>query len=302
MSHRNSSTRLTSIARAIRHQTVSSERSINPVLIVVAIAFSLILLVGIAVTVSGATYAFNRYTEIAKGVIPPEELIANLPQGGARIYDRNGSLMYEFVDEFTGLRRPVQLENISHWLIEATLAVEDPTFYENNGLNTKGLVRATIENLTPYGGDFLEGSGGSSITQQLAKNVYIPIEERAQRTIDRKARETVIAIELTEQYTKEEILGWYLNSISYGGIYTGIEAASQGYFNKTASELTIAEAALLAGIPQSPGLYYPFHFIDLQTSQLIPGSPPIVRQHQVLNLMTKRGLISEVQANNAKTP
>ena len=65
--------------------------------------------------------------------------------------------------------------------------------------------------------------------------------------------------------------------------------------------MTIAEAALLAGIPQSPGLYYPFHFIDLQTSQLIPGSPPIVRQHQVLNLMTKRGLISEVQANNAKT-
>ena len=144
MSHRNSSTRLTSIARAIRHQTVSSERSINPVLIVVAIAFSLILLVGIAVTVSGATYTFNRYTEIAKGVIPPEELIANLPQGGARIYDRNGSLMYEFVDEFTGLRRPVQLENISHWLIEATLAVEDPTIYENNGLN-KNQVHSLIK-------------------------------------------------------------------------------------------------------------------------------------------------------------
>ena len=301
MSHRNSTNHLTSIVRAIRHQNTLTERSINPVLIVLAIAFSLIFLAGLAITIGGATYAFNRYSEIAKGVVPPEQLIATLPQGGARIYDRNGNLMYEFVDEFTGLRRPVQLENISHWLIEATLAVEDPTFYENNGLNTKGLVRATIENLTPYGGDFLEGSGGSSITQQLAKNVYIPLEERSKRTIDRKSRETVIAIELTEQYTKEEILGWYLNSISYGGIYTGIEAAAQGYFNKTASELTIAEAALLAGIPQSPGLYYPFHHIDLQTSQLIPGSPPIVRQHQVLNLMAKRGLISEIQANNAKT-
>ena len=169
MNRRNSSTHLTSIARAIRHQTISSEQNINPVLIVLAVVFSLALLMGLAITISGATYAFNRYTEIAKGVVPPAQLIANLPQGGARIYDRNGSLMYEFVDEFTGLRRPVQLENISHWLIEATLAVEDPTFYENNGLNTKGLVRATIENLTPYGGDFLEGSGGSSITQQLAK-------------------------------------------------------------------------------------------------------------------------------------
>ena len=301
MNHRNSSNRLTSISRVIRQQTTLSEQSLNPVLIVLGITFSLVLLIGLVVATSGVTYVFNRYTEIAKGVVPPGQLIANLPQGGARIYDRNGNLMYEFVDEFTGLRRPVQLENISHWLIEATLAVEDPTFYENNGLNTKGLMRATIENLTPYGGDFLEGSGGSSITQQLAKNVYIPIEERAQRTIDRKARETVIALELTEQYTKDEILSWYLNSISYGGIYTGIEAAAQGYFNKTAAELTIAEASLLAGIPQSPGLYFPFHYIDLQTSQLIPGSPPIVRQHQVLNLMTKRGLISEIQANNAKT-
>jgi membrane peptidoglycan carboxypeptidase len=263
--------------------------------------FLLLVLAGGAVAGGGALYAYNQYNEIADGVVPPGELIANLPRGGARIYDRNGELMYEFVDEFTGLRRPVPIEEISPWLISATISVEDPSFYENGGLNRRGLARAALENLTPYGGDFLEGSGGSSITQQLAKNVYIPLDERAERSIDRKVTEMVIALELTEQYEKDQILTWYLNSISYGGIYTGIEAASQGYFGKTAAELTLAEASLLAGIPQSPALYYPFNHIDALTGQLAIGSPPRIRQSQVLDLMVLRGAITASEAEDARS-
>ena len=273
----------------------------SKLLIVLGGLFLFVMLAGGAAAGGVAIYGFNRYNEIADTVIPPEELIAQLPSGGARVYDRNGELLYEFVDEFTGLRRPVPIEQISDFLILATLSVEDPSFYDNNGLNTRGLARAAIENLTPYGGDFLEGSGGSSITQQLAKNVYIPLEERSERSIDRKIREMVIALELTDSYEKDQILSWYLNSISYGGIYTGIEAAAQGYFDKTAAELTLPEAALLAGIPQRPALYYPFNHIDPLTGQLAIGSPPRIRQSQVLDLMVQRDVITAAEAEVARS-
>lgn len=289
--------------RARAELTAGTDQTKSRSKVFIALVAMLLLVMLISSTTAGgvAIYGFNRYNEIAESVVPPEELIAQLPSGGARIYDRNGELLYEFVDEFTGLRRPVPIEQISEWLILATISVEDPSFYENNGLNSRGLARAAIENLTPYGGDFLEGSGGSSITQQLAKNVYIPLDERAERSIDRKVLETVIALELTNSYEKDQILSWYLNSISYGGIYTGIEAASQGYFGKTAAELSLAEAALLAGIPQRPGLYYPFSYIDPTSGQLAIGSPPLIRQGQVLDLMVERRVITLTDAQEARS-
>jgi len=250
-------------------------------------------------------YAMSRYDEIASGVVPPEELIALYPRGGARIYDRHGEVLYEFVDELSGLRRPVGLDQISERVINATIAVEDPTFYENNGVNVRGLMRAGVENFAPFlvgdGGEFLQGSGGSSITQQLAKNVYIPREERTERSVDRKIKETVIAMELTERYSKDQILEWYLNSISYGGIYTGIEAAAEGYFGKTAAELSLAEASLLAGIPQSPALYDPFSptNIDATTGELSETSLAKARQGEVLRLMTQRGYITQEESEAA---
>ena len=301
MSQRHTAMRRRVRARAEAKARGKGTKTRSRLLIALGGMFLLLVLAGGAVAGGGAIYAFNQYNEIAAGVVPPGELIADLPRGGARIYDRNGELMYEFVDEFTGLRRPVPIEEISQWLIDATISVEDPSFYENSGLNTRGLTRAALENLTPYGGDFLEGSGGSSITQQLAKNVYIPLEERTDRSIDRKVREMVIALELTEQYEKDEILGWYLNSISYGGIYTGIEAAAQGYFDKTAAELNLAEASLLAGIPQRPALYYPFNHIDTLTGQLAIGSPPRIRQSQVLDLMVLRDAITSAEAEDARS-
>jgi len=258
-------------------------------LLIAAGGGSLLLVIALASAGGAAIYGVNRYDEIAEGVVPPAQLLDELPRGGARIYDRHGTLLYEFVDELSGLRRPVPLAEISPWLVQATISTEDQSFYENNGLNVRGLTRATLENFTPFGDDFLEGSGGSSITQQLAKNVYIPREERAERSVDRKLKETVIALELTRQYEKDQILEWYLNSISYGGIYVGIEAASEGYFGKTAAELTLPEAALLAGIPQSPVRFDPIN--NLPLSEL--------RQQEVLTLMVRAGAITPEQADAA---
>lgn len=262
-----------------------------------------IMLAGVLIAGGLSIYALVQYGEISRGVVPPEQLIAQLPRGGARIYDRNGVLLYEFVDNLSGLRRPVPVDQISSNLVKATISVEDPTFYENNGVNTRGLIRAGVENFAPFltGGNFLQGSGGSSITQQLAKNVYIPTNQRSDRSVDRKLREMVIALELTKKYSKDQILEWYLNSISYGGIYVGAEAASQGYFGKSSKDLTLSEAALLAGIPQSPGVYNPVSpaNFDAKTHGLKKDGYAKNRQWDVLQFMVRRGEITQDEADRA---
>ena len=219
----------------------------------------------------------STYDEHANAMQPPEDMVINRPYDGARIYDRNGELLYEFVDEQNGLRRPIPLSEMSPHIIAATIATEDATFFTNAGVNIKGLGRATWENFSPWAAqtEYLQGTGGSSITQQLVKNVYIPQEERSERSIERKIKETVYALEITKHQSKEQILEWYLNQISYGGIYYGIEAASYGYFNKSAKDLTLAEAALLAGIPQSPSEHEPVNHIEAS----------VARRNQVLELV-----------------
>ncbi len=259
------------------------------------------LAIGGILGVSGMGVAAVTYTSAMSDVVPPEQLLARYSRGGARIYDRHGALMYEFVDELSGLRRPVKINEVSPWLTKATISVEDPDFEENVGVNFRGLFRAAFENFTPFGGGgLLDGSGGSSITQQLAKNVYIPREERAERSPLRKIKETAIAIELTNKYSKDQILEWYVNTISYGGLYVGIEAASEGYFGKKASDLTLPEAALLAGIPQSPARYDPFASSNIgEDGQLIKDGFAKWRQGEVLNLMVRRGAITQAEADAA---
>jgi membrane peptidoglycan carboxypeptidase len=246
----------------------------------IGFVFTLFLAMGVAALLGGSLYVYDSYV---KQFTTPEEELVNQSYAGARVYDRNGALLYEFVDERNGLRRPISLHDMSKYLLAATIATEDADFFENSGVNVRGLARATWENVSPLASDSsaFEGSGGSSITQQLAKNLYIPFEDRADRSVSRKIRETVFALELTRRYEKDQVLEWYLNQISYGGIYYGAEAASQGYFGKSASELTLAEAALLAGIPQSPALLEPI------------GNPEAAkfRRDQVLDLIQRRGSI-----------
>ncbi|HSP55431.1 MAG TPA: transglycosylase domain-containing protein, partial [Dehalococcoidia bacterium] len=227
------------------------------------------------------------YRSYAHGLKPPQEAIANSSIGTSLAYDRTGqTLLYQYVDPLGGLKEPVSLTEMSPYIVAATVATEDASFYGNPGVNFKGLARAAMENLTPFGGGFFGGSGGSSITQQLAKNIYIQKDSQgvAPRTIERKIKETVIALELKRKYSDDQILEWYLNQIYYGNFSFGAEAASKQFFGKDAKDLTLAEAALLAGLPQAPGRYIP------QPPKAGPAeSQPAAktRQLEVLDLMIR---------------
>ncbi len=169
-----------------------------------------------------------------------------------RIYDHTGEyLLYESVDPrpFRGDRTYVPLAEMSPWVAKAAVANEDRNFWEHPGINVRGLFRAFVSNL--QGGAV---QGGSSITQQLIKNVVIPAEERAQQSYARKLKEVILALEVTRRYPKEKILEWYLNNNFYGNLAYGVEAASQVYFGKSSTELGLAEAAMLTAIPQYPAL------------------------------------------------
>jgi len=201
---------------------------------------TLFVALSVAVVASGAALIGATAADLRAPT--PAEAIARRG-GGAQIYDRNGKLLYEFLDPRTGLQRPVQLSDVSPWVVNATVATEDPSFYSNPGLNFRGLARAIVQNLTP-GDTFLHASGGSSITQQLVKRLYFSHAQRDNRSISRKLREIPLALEITQQYDKSQILDWYLNEIPYGSTFTGIEAASEGYFGVHAKDLTLGQAAL----------------------------------------------------------
>ena len=217
-------------------------------------------LFAIALGVLGGV-GYGLYRSYTNDLIQPDEEIARLPLGGAEIRDRNGVFLYEFFDDVSGLRKYVPSNQISLNLIAATIATEDASFMDNPGLNFRGLAAAAFANFSPFGDTpgFLEGRGGSSITQQLVKNIYFTPEERFERSVSRKMKETAIALELTRTYSKEQILEWYLNLISYGNVFIGAEAASNGYFDKSAIDLTLAEAATLAAIPSCPVCYDPIN-------------------------------------------
>ncbi|HLO18605.1 MAG TPA: biosynthetic peptidoglycan transglycosylase, partial [Anaerolineales bacterium] len=156
-----------------------------------------------------------------------------------RITDRNGRLLYEILPEVGGRNTVLSIENIPQCLKDATIAVEDKTFYTNPGIDLTGIVRALWINLR--GGEAI--AGGSTITQQVARNVLLTQEERTERTLRRKLREAVLAWQMTQKLSKDEILALYLNQINYGGMAYGVEAAAQTYFGKPASELLLLECA-----------------------------------------------------------
>jgi penicillin-binding protein 1C len=202
------------------------------------------------------------------------------------IYDRHGHLLYEVIDPYAGKRVPLPLEEIPGVLQQATIATEDASFYTNPGVDLRAILRAVWINLR--GGEVL--AGGSTITQQLARNLLLSPVERSQRTLSRKLRESILAWSLARRHTKGEILEAYLNRIYYGNFAFGVEAAAQAYFGKSAAELDLAEAALVAGLPQAPSAHNPL--IDPQAAR--------ARQTVVLDLMVKAGHIGLEEAALAK--
>jgi membrane peptidoglycan carboxypeptidase len=220
--------------------------------------FATWLLAGTLASIAFVTFlSIFSYWYYAHGLKPPDQAIAEA-SGTSVALDRNGEVeLHQYADPLGGLRHPVPLSEISPYLVAATIATEDPSFFDNPGVNFRGVARAAFENLTPFGPGFFKGSGGSSITQQLARNIYIDPEDRVDRRISRKVEETVIALELKRKYEDDQIIEWYLNQIFYGNYAYGAEVAAQSYFGKSAKDLTLAEAALLAGLPQAPNQYTP---------------------------------------------
>ena len=231
-----------------------------------------LIFLGVIIGLIGASIAAYSYYSIARTLPSVEDLQARASQfETTRILDRNGAVLYEILDPNAGRRTYVPLEKISPYLVAATIATEDKDFYSHPGFDVWAIVRALWENYQTGG----QGGGASTITQQLARALLLSPEERAERTIQRKAREIILAAELTRRYSKEEILELYLNEIYYGNLAYGIEAASETYFNTTADKLTLAQAAFLAGLPQSPGVY------DIHTNR----DATLGRNDQVLVLM-----------------
>ena len=184
-----------------------------------------------------------------------------------RILDRNGDILYELNDPNAGRRTYVPLVKISPYLVAATLSAEDKDFYTHGGFDPLAIVRAFWQNITS--GETV--SGASTITQQLARALLFTPEERGQRTYIRKVREAILSTEIERRYSKDEILELYLNEIYYGNLTYGVEAAAETYFRKTASQLNLAEAAFLAGLPQAPSVYdiYTNHDITMVRFQSV---------------------------------
>ncbi len=204
----------------------------------------------------------------------------------SKIVDRNGLLLYEIIDPRVGHHTPLALDHIPIALRRATIAVEDANFYSNPGVDIVGIARALWINI--QGGEVL--AGGSTITQQLARMLVLDSDERNQRTLLRKIRESLLAWQIAQRFSKDEVLELYLNETYYGNLAYGIEAAARTYFGKSAAELDLAECALLAGLPQSPVAYDPFNDPDAARR----------RQGVVIDLMVKEGLITNEEGQTAR--
>jgi penicillin-binding protein 1C len=197
-----------------------------------------------------------------------------------QIFDRNGKPLYEVFGSEN--RTPIKLKVLPPHVYQAVIAIEDKNFYHHFGFDILGMIRAVRNTLT---GTRIEG--GSTITQQLVKNALLTRD----KTLQRKIKEVILAMATEVIYSKDDILEMYLNYISYGGTSIGIESASKKYFDKSAKDLDLAEAAMLAGLPQSPTTYSPY------------GSNPIAaknRQKEVLRRMVDDKYITQAQADQAE--
>ena len=238
-----------------------------------------LLSLGVLATVTSGVVAAAAYSYYTSDLPSPDKLQQQLFDS-TKILDRNGKLLYELFDPQAGKRTSVKLAEVSPFLREGTIAIEDSSFYDNPGFSPRGMARAAWAILR---GEDIQG--GSTITQQLIKRVLLG----DQVTIGRKIREVILAYRVGQQYTKDQILEWYLNEIYYGNVSYGIEAAAESYFGKDADQLDLAESAMLAGIPQAPALLSP----------LVDPAAAKRRQGLVLDAMVTQGDITQAQADAA---
>lgn len=233
--------------------------------------FSILAILAILLIIFGFTYVY-----IFKD-LPSASSLKNLKTApfSTHIYDRNGKLLYEIYRDQN--RTPIKLKDVKPYVYQAAVAIEDKDFYRHKGVSlVSGILRAAKEIV------FKQSlQGGSTITQQLVKNALLSPE----RTVRRKIREIILALSVEQLYSKDEILEMYLNQVPYGGSSYGIEEAAKTYFGTDAKNLTIDQAALLAGLPQAPSLYSPYINPDLT----------IKRRNEVILAMAQQKYITQQQ-------
>ncbi len=249
-------------------------------LLKIFVAFVLLIIIGI-----GGLFLYYK-KDLAE--IDPEELASRVQDTVNTYLDRNGEVLWE--DKGDGdYRLVVDGSEISTYMRQATVAIEDKNFYNHIGVDFGALIRAAFYTLTGK-----QVQGGSTLTQQLIKQVYFSDEakDRGIGGIPRKIKEAILSIEVEKMYDKEQIITLYLNESPYGGRRNGVESAARTYFGKSAKDLDIAESALLAAIPNNPAVLNPYN--EAGHERLIK------RQHKVLNSMVEMNYISQEQAEEAK--
>ena len=234
----------------------------------------LIVLLIVVMAGLGFGYIFAAYQ-----TLPP---VSNnmRPAVSSQVFDRHGRLITTLHSDQN--RLPIDINKVPQNLQNAFIAAEDNRFYDHIGIDPIGILRAIVTNLTNHG----IAQGGSTITQQLAKNAFLSQEQ----TLKRKVQEAMLALEIEHKYSKKEILEMYMNQIYFGQGAYGIQTAAKTYFNKDVDQLSLTQCAMLAGLPKSPNYYSPFN--NLKEAE--------ARKNVVLDQMAKYGYITTAQAEEAK--
>lgn len=280
----------TRIVLARHHRVIKARRAsaaasrgrwLTTFVAVMALLLSLMIVAGVATATAASAasvFAWRYFTRDLPSVSAVGSM--QLPET-TMIYDRNGVLLYEAVDPKEGKRTSIPLSEMPINLIKATIGVEDPTFFDNPGIDVRSIGRALLSNY--QAGRVTQGA--STITQQLVKNSLLDPEV----SYTRKIREAILAYRLTRTYTKEQLLELYLNQNNYGNHAYGVEAAAEAYFGKKAQDLDLAECAMLAGLPQAPSVYNP---------EVNPTAAK-QRQREVLDAMVAHGFLDQASADAA---
>ncbi len=251
-------------------------------------------IIGVAIVV-GFFLTIGLFAYFRKDLPKIKDISGDSLGGSITYYDRTGQTV--LWQDYSAVKRiPVQSNDMSKYMKEATVAIEDKDFYKHGAFDVRGIMRAAYHDATGSSGSV---QGGSTITQQLVK---LNENWTNNRTVTRKVKELILAVELEREYSKDDILTGYLNIAPYGGVEYGCEAAANDYFHKDCKDLTLAESSMLAAIPQSPSLYSPYSSTQFNpdagnyfSEQALAG-----RQMYILNQMAKQGYITQAQADAAK--
>ena len=252
-------------------------------------------LIGIAI-ITGFFLTVGMFAYFRKDLPKVKDIAGSDLGGSITYYDRTGQTV--LWQDYDAVKRiPVENDQIAEYMKQATVAIEDKDYYKHGAFDVRGTARAGFNNV--FGGNGTI-QGGSTITQQLVK---LNEQWTNNRTITRKVKELILAVELERQYSKQDILVGYLNAAPYGGVQYGVETAARDYFQTSAKDLTLAQSAMLAAIPQAPSFYSPYgssKFNPAVTADTFDPSSLLGRQQYILDQMANQGYITKAQAKEAK--